>query len=183
MNPHPFGLDPKSSASASFATSAFPIDIIYISTFYFFLSIVILNFFAFISCYTPQKIPSTFEGCFGYFQWRNYFITSLITFAKYFMLFKHWSIVFPVAPTSIIHAAFAKCWLYLLFLNIIGLNNPGYSSFAFSCTFIANFKFSFQFSCSSPSSVCSYYKHNLCSLFFSYLNCWCIIIISYCISM
>ena len=55
--------------------------------------------------------------------------------------------MFPVAPTSIIVAALVTCWLYVVPLNIIGLNKPGYSSFAFSCTFIANFKFCAQVSC------------------------------------
>ena len=53
-----------------------------------------------------------------------YFITSSNIFAKYFMLFRHSSNVFPVAPTSIIVVAGVKCWLYLEFLSIIGLNNP-----------------------------------------------------------
>ena len=54
----------------------------------------------------------------------SYFITSSKIFAKYFMLFRHSSNVFPVAPTSITVVAGVKCWLYLEFLSIIGLNNP-----------------------------------------------------------
>ena len=38
-----------------------------------------------------------------------YFTTSFMTFAKYFILFKHCSSVFPVAPTSIILAYFPEC--------------------------------------------------------------------------
>ena len=38
-----------------------------------------------------------------------HFYISSITFAKYFILFRHCSKVFPVAPTSMIHAALPKC--------------------------------------------------------------------------
>ena len=66
---------------------------------------------------------------------------SSMTFAKYFILVRHCSNVFPVAPTSIILAYFPVCWLYLEVVNMMGLNSPGYNSSAFSCTFMANFKF------------------------------------------
>jgi len=62
----------------------------------------------------PLEDPSyVFEKKYLYIIGLNknlfFYITSSITLDKYFILTKHWSKVLPVAPTSIIHAAFPKC--------------------------------------------------------------------------
>ena len=45
------------------------------------------------------------RGSFSFY----YFLNSSKTFARYFMLISDCSKVFPVEPTSIIHAALPKC--------------------------------------------------------------------------
>ena len=105
-----------------------------------------------------------------------YFIASLKTFAKYFILFKHSSIVFPVAPTSIITEPSRQ----MLIVSRISQNNWSKKSWIhFICNILYHYcklKILPPIWMRKPPSICSNYKHKLGTFIFTNLYTWSICI-------